>query len=110
MRILLAEDSDSLARWLMRALEEEGYDVVCAPDGVDADRRLATESFDLVVLDLGLPRMDGNAVLARLRGRHNRVPVLILTANTSLEGRVRGLDLGADDYLAKPFELIELEA
>jgi two-component system response regulator TctD len=79
-------------------------------DGHSADYVLSTQDYALLILDLGLPRMDGLEVLRRLRERRNPLPVLILTAHGSVEDRVKGLDLGADDYLAKPFELSELEA
>jgi two-component system OmpR family response regulator len=78
--------------------------------GTEADTALATQDFDLLILDLGLPKMSGLEVLRRLRSRNSRVPVLILTAVDSVEQRVKGLDLGADDYMAKPFALSELEA
>lgn len=110
MRILLAEDNHSLARWLTRTLEHERFAVDCTADGSDADFLLTSKEYDLVILDLALPRMDGRDVLRRLRARDNNVPVLILTANNTIEGRVRLLDQGADDYMGKPFEIVELEA
>lgn len=110
MRILLAEDSQPLSRWLARTLELDHYSVDCIADGDDADLRLTSETYDLVILDLALPRLDGSEILRRLRARDDNVPVLVLTANNTTEGRVRLLDIGADDYLGKPFELIELEA
>jgi two-component system, OmpR family, response regulator len=114
MRVLLAEDDPTLRMGLMQALTHAGYEAVGAADGAHADTLLATEGFDLLVLDLGLPRMDGLDVLARLRSRReaqNRaLPVLILSARDSMEARVRGLDGGADDYLTKPFDLLEFEA
>ena len=110
MRILLVEDNRQLSEWLARTLQRERYAVECAYDGDDANHRLRTQSYDLVILDLGLPRMAGEEVLWRLRKRQDNVPVLILTARDTLEGRVGGLDGGADDYVAKPFEVAELEA
>ena len=110
MRVLIAEDSTILANGLTEALRRVGYAVDCVLDGAAADAALATQSFDLLILDLGLPKMDGLEVLKRLRARKSSLPVLILTAQDSLEDRVRGLDLGADDYLTKPFDLPELEA
>lgn len=110
MRILLVEDHVELSRWLARALSGSRFIVERALNGADADARLATEPFDLVILDLNLARMDGLEVLRRLRARGSSTPVLIVTARGELADRVRGLDLGADDYLAKPFELAELEA
>ncbi|WP_421852225.1 response regulator [Marinomonas sp.] len=110
MRILVVEDDLSLADGLVTALKREGYTVDLLHDGIHALEALANEVFDLVVLDLGLPRLDGLAVLKQLRANSNGVPVLILTARDALEDRVTGLDLGADDYLVKPFDVIELKA
>ena len=110
MRILLIEDDRDLAEGLCRALAQSGYSVDWIAHGGQADAVLRTEEFDLVVLDLSLPGLDGLSVLRQLRAREKHVPVLITTANDSVEARVRGLDLGADDYLGKPFELSELEA
>ncbi|PNS08700.1 response regulator [Solilutibacter silvestris] len=110
MRILIVEDNQPLAEWLARGLRQSRYIVDCLHDGAQADHVLSLETYDLVVLDLGLPRLGGQDVLRRLRARGNDVPVIILTANNSLEGRIGGLDIGADDYLAKPFEMVELEA
>jgi two-component system OmpR family response regulator len=110
MRILIAEDDPLLADGLTRSLKMSDYAVNCVNDGVAADLALSTESYDLVILDLGLPRMDGFEVLRRLRRRTSNIPVLVLTARESLDERVKGLDLGADDYITKPFELLELEA
>ena len=110
MRILIAEDDMMLADVLTRALRQSAHSVSHAARGDQADHALATNEYDLVLLDAGLPRMDGFEVLRRLRQRRNRVPVLMLTVRDALEDRVLGLDLGADDYLTKPFELSELEA
>ena len=110
MRILLAEDNRTLAEWLEKALRHAGFAVDCMGDGIAAEQVLITEAYDLVVLDLELPRMDGMEVLRRLRRRGSTVPVIILTARAALESRVEGLNLGADDYLTKPFGLSELEA
>ena len=110
MRVLIAEDDSILADGLVRSLRHSGYAVDAVTTGVEADSALSASEFDLLILDLGLPRMDGLEVLKRLRGRDSHVPVLILTALDGVQDRVRGLDLGADDYLAKPFELAELEA
>ena len=110
MRILLVEDNPTLADWLERALRHGGYAVDGVRDGADADHVLLTQMYDLVILDLGLPRMDGLEVLRRLRHRGNAAPVLVLTAKGSIESRVEGLNAGADDYLPKPFSLPELEA
>src|SRR4029453_1643108 len=110
MRILLAEDNVMLANSLSQALGQAGFTVDCMHDGRSADNLLSTQDYALLILALGLPGLDGLEVLRRLRQRRNPLPVLILTAHGSVEDRVRGLDLGADDYLAKPFELTELEA
>ena len=111
MRILIAEDDQVLADGLLRALRASGAAVDHVPDGAQADAALMTNSeFDLLILDLGLPRLHGLEVLKRLRARGQTLPVLILTAAGSVDERVNGLDLGADDYMAKPFALQELEA
>lgn len=110
MRILLAEDDELLADALFRALVQSAYAVDLVRDGEQADKALSIHTYDLVVLDIGLPGMSGFDVLRRLRTRKSSVPVLILTALDALADRVRGLDLGADDYLTKPFDLPELEA
>lgn len=110
MRILLVEDDPDLVDALLRTLRRHDYAVDQVADGWMADSVLRTEDYDLVVLDLYLPGLDGLEVLKRLRGRGCRVPVLVLTARGEVQDRVTGLDLGADDYLAKPFALSELEA
>jgi two-component system OmpR family response regulator len=110
MRILIVEDDPLLADGLTRSLTRADYAVDLAADGGAADAVLATQTFDLVILDLGLPKLDGFEVLKRLRRRASATPVLVLTARDTLDDRVKGLDLGADDYLTKPFELPELEA
>ena len=110
MRILIAEDDAPLAEGLTRSLRDSGYAVDCVKTGADADSATAAFEFDLLILDLNLPRMSGLEVLKRLRSRTRELPVLILTAQSGVEDRVRGLDLGADDYLAKPFALEELKA
>jgi two-component system OmpR family response regulator len=110
MRILLVEDDAMLAGAVTRALRQSAHTVQTARTGTEADQALATQRYDLVLLDVRLPQMDGFEVLKRLRQRRSTVPVLILTVRDSLEDLVTGLDLGADDYLTKPFELAELEA
>lgn len=99
-----------LADGLARALRNDGHQVDLASDGVQADQRLVTESFDVVLLDLGLPGMAGGEVLRRLRLRGIRTPVLILSARMDIDERIRMLDSGADDYLVKPITVPELEA
>lgn len=110
MHILLAEDDPAIADGLVRTLRKSGYAVDHVANGSDADTALLTQQFDLLILDLGLPRLSGIEVLRRLRARKSPLPVLILTADGRLEDRVLGLDAGADDYLTKPFALPELEA
>jgi two-component system OmpR family response regulator/two-component system response regulator TctD len=110
MRILLAEDDPMIADGLVRALRKSSYAVDHVNNGADADAALASQQYDLLLLDLGLPKLPGIEVLKRLRARKNALPVLILTAQDGLEDRVRGLDAGADDYMTKPFALPELEA
>jgi two-component system response regulator TctD len=110
MRLLIVEDNADLAAWLAKALKQAQYTVDIAADGLDAEHMLSLAAYAAVILDLSLPKLDGMTVLKRLRRSGSKVPVMILTANASLEGRVAGLDGGADDYLAKPFEIAELEA
>lgn len=110
MRILLVEDHVQLAESVAQALKSAGWTVDVLHDGVAADLALTSEDYALAILDVGLPRLDGFQVLARLRERGKNLPVLMLTARVEVKDRVHGLNLGADDYLAKPFELSELEA
>jgi DNA-binding response OmpR family regulator len=110
MRILLVEDDPLLGDGLQAGLTQSGYAVDWLRDGEAAVAALAAESFAAVVLDLGLPKRDGLSVLQWLRGRHDATPVLILTARDQLDDKVRGLDLGADDYVLKPFDLDEVAA
>lgn len=108
MRLLLAEDDDLLGDGLCVGLKQEGYTVDWVRDGAAAINALQDESFELVVLDLGLPKKSGMEVLKQLRSSGNNIPILILTALDRVEHRVAGLDGGADDYLVKPFDLNEL--
>lgn len=111
MRILIAEDDEVLADGLSRSMRQSGYAVDCVNDGQAANTVLSGDTpFDLVILDLGLPKVSGFSVLQELRDRNRRVPVIILTARDAEGDRVKGLDLGADDYMIKPFSLPELEA
>ena len=111
MRLLLAEDDQLLGEGVVTALKRAGYTVDWVQDGVAAIHALATEHFDAVVLDWGLPRSDGLAVLRDMRSRRSdHTPVLMLTARDDIDDRVSGLDAGADDYLSKPFSLQELQA
>ena len=110
MRILIVEDDAALADGLARILRAEGYAVDVAPRGELATHAAAGERFDLVILDVGLPDIDGFEVLRRLRADAQRMPVLLLTARDKVDDRVHGLDLGADDYMVKPFAMPELVA
>ena len=110
MRVLLAEDEPTLGTWLSRALEGVGIQVEWVNDGRLADLALRRHDHDVVILDLGMPGLDGLEVLQRLRARDQRLPALVLTARDTLAERVNTLNAGADDFLAKPFELAELEA
>ncbi len=110
MKLLLVEDNRKLSDWLARLLVGQNYTVDCVFDAAEAGAALACFDYDLVVLDLGLPDGTGIDILRAMRGQGVRAGVLILTASDSLEARVAGLDAGADDYLAKPFEVAELEA
>ncbi len=110
MRVLIAEDDQVLADGLLRSLRAAGFAADHVASGNEADAALSSHEFDVVILDLGLPKLHGLEVLRKLRARGSAVPVLILTAADSVEQRVKGLDLGADDYMAKPFSLQELEA
>jgi two-component system OmpR family response regulator len=110
MRILVAEDDAALAEGVLQSLRHAGYAVDWVKNGAEAESALVANQFDLLILDLGLPKKSGLDVLKRLRASDSRLPVLILTALDAVSDRVRGLDAGADDYLAKPFDLAELEA
>ncbi len=110
VRILVVEDDEEIAQVLQRSLRMEGYDVKLAGDGVRGLEEAHAFLPDLIVLDLGLPRLDGVDVAKRLREDGDEVPILMLTARDALESRVEGLDVGADDYLVKPFERQELLA
>ncbi|HET9663026.1 MAG TPA: response regulator transcription factor [Burkholderiales bacterium] len=110
MRILLVEDDALLVDAIARSLSQSAHTVDVARSGEEADAALSTTEYDLVVLDIELPGLDGLEVLKRLRARRSLTPVLIVTVRDGLEERIAGLDLGADDYLAKPFHLSELEA
>ena len=110
MRILLAEDDRAINRVIVRRLKWEGYSVDACFDGQEALDYLAVVEYDAVILDVMMPRLDGFEVLIRMRERGDRTPVLFLTARDALADKVEGLDLGADDYLVKPFEFEELMA
>ncbi len=110
MRLLLVEDDAMLGESVHRALRQQGHAVDWLRDGEEAERAAASEPYDVILLDLGLPRRGGLEVLRGLRRRGRRVPVLILTAQDAVADRVAGLDAGADDYLVKPFDLDELSA
>lgn len=110
MRLLLAEDNHELAHWLTRMLQSQGYAVDWVADGEAADQLLRQEAYSVAVVDIEMPRLDGLMLLERLRRRGSELPVLLLTARGAVEDRIRGLDAGADDYLAKPFDAGELDA
>jgi two-component system response regulator TctD len=110
MRLLLVEDNRQLSDWVAKTLRHEKYTVDCVYTGDDADHVLRTEEYALVILDLALPKLGGLEILRKLRARGSTVPVVILTANDTIDARVAGLNSGADDYLAKPFDITELEA
>lgn len=110
MRILVAEDDAPLAAFLRKGLEAEHYAVDVVADGEQAQFMAEEYDFDLLILDLNLPQLDGLEVLKNLRGKKPGLPVLVLTARSRIEDRVKGLDLGADDYLTKPFSFTELSA
>jgi DNA-binding response OmpR family regulator len=110
MRLLLVEDDRMIGDSLRNALRQAGFAVDLVRDGRAAESTIASERFDLVLLDLGLPQRDGMDVLQAMRARGDRTPVIVLTARDTLAARVRGLDAGADDYIVKPFELDELLA
>ena len=110
MRVLLVEDHKPLVRALRQGLEEEGFAVDIALDGEEADYKARASNYDVIILDLMLPKKDGLTLLKEWRRDGSKTHVLVLTARGTLEERVRGLDTGADDYLTKPFELEELLA
>jgi DNA-binding response OmpR family regulator len=111
MRLLLVEDDAMIGASIHAGLRGEGYVVDWVRDGAAAEAALSAESaYALVLLDIGMPRKDGFAILEAMRARRERVPVLIITARDAVADRVHGLDLGADDYLVKPFDLVELSA
>jgi two-component system response regulator QseB len=110
MRVLLVEDDAMIGESVRRGLRQDGLAVDWVRDGASAETALVTESYDVLLLDLGLPRKSGLEVLTRLRARGASLPVIIVTARDAIEDRVAGLDAGADDYLVKPFNLDELSA
>lgn len=110
MKVLLAEDDEYMLNGLLLALRRRGYTVEPVRTGPEAKAALLTSSFDLLLLDLGLPELDGTEVLSNLRERGDDIPVIVITARDSLEDKIQGLDLGANDYLVKPFHFLELEA
>lgn len=110
MRILLVEDDADLGDAVLRRLRREGYAVDWQQDGQRAHEVLQYQRYELVILDIGLPRLSGHAILRAMRGRGDRTPVLMLTARSDIEDRVGALDVGADDYLSKPFDSREFDA
>lgn len=110
MRILLVEDDPMIGASAREGLRQDGFAVDWVQDGIAADTALVAEAYDLVLLDLGLPRLDGGALLGKLRARKSDVPVIVITARDAVDDRIAGLDAGADDYVVKPFDLDELAA
>lgn len=110
MRLLLAEDDEFFANALRLGLESKGYNVDAVRTGTEASSALKLSTYDILVLDLGLPEIDGSQVLKELRADGNPVPVIVVTARDAVSDRIAGLDLGANDYLTKPFDFGELEA
>jgi DNA-binding response OmpR family regulator len=110
MRILVAEDEKKIAGFIRKALQEQGYTVDLAVDGTRAYELATSQSYDVIVLDIMLPGRDGLSILRQLRERHNTVPIIVLTARSELDERLEGLNLGADDYITKPFFMEELIA
>ena len=110
MKLLLVEDNAELAHWIVNLLRSEDFAIDCVPDGERAEVVLTTQCYDVVLLDIRLPGMDGREVLARLRRRGDKVPVLMLTAHGSTDDKVDCFSAGADDYVVKPFDALELVA
>lgn len=110
MRILLVEDEYRLAQGIKRGLEEDGFAVDTAYDGEDGQFMAESEEYDVIILDIMLPKVDGLSICKQLRKKHNKTPILMLTAKSTLEEKVEGLDSGADDYLIKPFAFLELRS
>jgi two-component system copper resistance phosphate regulon response regulator CusR len=109
-RILIAEDDPLISSFIARGLRAHGYTVVVADDGAEAERLVATEELDLIILDMALPYRSGFEVLQELRAQQNPIPVLVLTGRPELKDAVAQLDVGADDYMTKPFQFAELLA
>jgi two-component system, OmpR family, response regulator len=110
MKFLFVEDDDAIGSSIVRSIQREGHQITWFKDGLQADAQLMTQRYDLVILDLGLPSLDGLQILQRLRARHDKTPVILLTARDELADRIQGLNTGADDYITKPFEFDELAA
>lgn len=110
MKVLIVEDEKKVAKFIQQGLEEEHYTVTVANDGQQGETLATTDKFDLIILDILLPKKDGISVLKTIRAARNNTPVLMLTAKSSIENKVEGLDSGADDYLTKPFSISELLA
>ncbi|MDD1828137.1 response regulator transcription factor [Photobacterium sp. ZSDE20] len=110
MRLLVVEDDDVLGEAIVQRIQRQGHGVDLAKNGADADSILQHQEYDFIILDLNLPKMNGEVVLKKLRNRGTSTPVLVLTARGQVEDRIQLLDLGADDYLTKPFDFGELEA
>ena len=110
MKFLFVEDDDAIGSSIVRSIQREGHQITWLKEGLQADAQLMTQRYDLIILDLGLPGLDGLQILQRLRERHDKTPVILLTARDELTDRIQGLNKGADDYVTKPFEFDELAA
>ena len=110
MRILIIEDDRQTAEFLSRGLQEAGFRICCASDGLEGLRKARTEPFDLAVVDLMLPKLDGLSVIEEIRAGKNNMPIIVLSARDSVEDKISGLEKGGDDYLSKPFSFGELLA
>ncbi|MCB1910606.1 MAG: response regulator transcription factor [Rhodocyclaceae bacterium] len=110
MKVLLVEDDPELAQGVARFLRGQGDEIVQLADGMQADQLLQTDSFDFALIDVGLPGLGGYEIVRRIRNRGQGLPVILITARDALDDRIYGLDVGADDYLPKPFQLAELTA
>lgn len=110
MKILLVEDDNRTASFILKALKQEGYSVNRAVDGEEGLHFASTEDYDLAIVDIMMPKLDGLSLIDRLRRKNNKTPVLVLSARNSVDDRVKGLQVGGDDYLVKPFAVSELLA
>ena len=110
MKVLLIEDNSQCADFIIQGLQQSGFQVLHSPDGLDGLFKARTETFDIAVIDIMLPKLDGLAVIEEIRRAKIKVPIIVLSARDSVESKIKGLETGADDYLAKPFSFSELQA